>query len=56
MIESDYYTCKYAWPCALTYCAHPAKCLHAAIAEEIDVKTDCKKCKYYKQEEEKNEN
>lgn len=52
MQMSDYYTCKYAYAAALPYCSHPAIAGYGPLAAAVDIKKDCKNCRYYKNEEE----
>lgn len=53
---SDYYTCKYRYTQDLHLCSCSAMCKDLQVAELVNIKKDCKKCKYYKnREDDKND-
>lgn len=51
MPMSDYYTCRYRYAAALPMCSCPAMCREMIVATRIDIKKDCKNCRYYRAEE-----
>lgn len=52
MPMSDYYTCRYRYAAALPMCSCPAMCRETIVATCIDIKKDCKNCRYYRYDEE----
>nr|DAG52967.1 MAG TPA: hypothetical protein [Caudoviricetes sp.] len=52
MPMSDYYTCRYRYAAALPMCSCPAMCREMIVATCIDIKKDCKNCRYYRCDEE----
>lgn len=51
MPMSDYYTCRYRYAAALPMCSCPAMCRETIVATCIDIKKDCKNCRYYREED-----